>query len=83
MTDANAHENTPFGAYGEFEPGEHDNWTPEQWEEYYAEQAEQIALDEQARWEADEEYQAEYWSPVEQGMYDDDPSPYNGDYSEM
>lgn len=24
-----------------------------------------------------------YWSEVEQGMYDDDPSPYAGDYSEM
>jgi hypothetical protein len=23
------------------------------------------------------------WNPVEQGMYDDDPSPYAGDYSEM
>ena len=23
------------------------------------------------------------WSDVEQGMYDDDPSPYTGDYSEM
>lgn len=25
----------------------------------------------------------EYWSAVEQGMYDDDPNPYHGDYSEM
>jgi len=25
----------------------------------------------------------EYWNPVEQGMYDDDPSPYDGNYSEM
>jgi hypothetical protein len=24
-----------------------------------------------------------YWSEVEQGMYDDDPNPYFGDYSEM
>ena len=24
-----------------------------------------------------------YWSPVEQGYYDDDPNPYHGDYSEM
>lgn len=24
-----------------------------------------------------------YWNPVEQGMYDDDPSPYDGNYSEM
>lgn len=23
------------------------------------------------------------WDPVEQGMYDDDPNPYHGDYSEM
>lgn len=23
------------------------------------------------------------WNPVEQGMYDDDPNPYAGDYSEM
>lgn len=23
------------------------------------------------------------WNPVEQGYYDDDPSPYAGDYSEM
>lgn len=33
------------------------------------------------------EYRAEmdtdWWSPVEQGYYDDDPSPYAGDYSEM
>lgn len=24
-----------------------------------------------------------YWNDVEQGRYDDDPSPYAGDYSEM
>lgn len=29
------------------------------------------------------EMDADYWSPVEQGYYDDDPSPYSGDYSEM
>lgn len=22
------------------------------------------------------------WNPIEQGMYDDDPNPYHGDYSE-
>ena len=26
--------------------------------------------------------ETDYWSPVEQGMYDDDPNPYHGDYSE-
>ena len=25
---------------------------------------------------------ADYWSPVEQGFYDDDPNPYHGDYSD-
>ena len=29
------------------------------------------------------EMDADYWSPVEQGFYDDDPNPYFGDYSEM
>lgn len=31
-----------------------------------------------------DEYEEDFaFSAVEQGMYDDDPSPYNGDYSEM
>jgi hypothetical protein len=37
--------------------------------------------------EPDRDFEAEdygwYWNEVEQGMYDDDPSPYAGDYSEM
>ena len=35
--------------------------------------------------EADAYYYDDYdpWNPIEQGMYDDDPSPYFGDYSEM
>ena len=41
------------------------------------------AEDEQSHWEEDPEYLALYFSPVEQGYYDDDPNPYHGDYSEM
>lgn len=37
---------------------------------------------EQAHWEQDADYMALY-NPVDMGMYDDDPSPYSGDYSEM
>lgn len=47
----------------------------------------QIAEDERLAAQEDALYRAEmdtdYWSPVEQGYYDDDPSPYSGDYSEM
>jgi len=43
---------------------------------------------EDVRFDADygwlDEYAEDFgFSAVEQGMYDDDPSPYNGDYSEM
>jgi hypothetical protein len=41
-------------------------------------------IEEAREWDAYyAEQDADYWSPVEQGFYDDDPSPYNGDYSEM
>jgi hypothetical protein len=33
--------------------------------------------------EQDLEDMANYFDPIEQGMYDDDPNPYHGDYSEM
>jgi hypothetical protein len=59
----------------------------EGWNQFQAEvdmEREQAqAEDEQAHWEQDAEYAALYFSDVEQGMYDDDPSPYAGDYSEM
>jgi len=37
------------------------------------------------RWEQEcnDQIAAGAWNPVEQGMYDDDPSPYLGTYSEM
>ena len=46
--------------------------------------AEAEALLEDQQWA--EYYSAmdsDYWSGTEQGMYDDDPNPYHGDYSEM
>ena len=38
-----------------------------------------------AQWEdeSDRDHMADYYSDAELGMYDDDPSPYAGDYSEM
>lgn len=46
--------------------------------------AEWQAEDEQAHWEEDPDYLALYFpTDVEMGMYDDDPNPYHGDYSEM
>lgn len=43
------------------------------------------AEEHQAQMDRDQaEYEAgAYWSEVESGMYDDDPNPYHGDYSEM
>jgi hypothetical protein len=29
------------------------------------------------------DYAADYWNGIDQGVYDDDPNPYHGDYSEM
>ena len=52
---------------------------PHLWE--YDEDAETDKFGFEAEYRA--EMDTDYWSPVEQGMYDDDPSPYSGDYSEM
>lgn len=30
----------------------------------------------------DDDVTSGFWNPIEQGMYDDDPNPYHGDYSE-
>lgn len=88
MTNMNQH--TPDTGTLDFERGMNDGYkgfTPDEGgsEDYRAGYA---AGD--AQW-ADEveaaHYAAEaddyYYSDVEQGMYDDDPSPYAGDYSEM
>lgn len=42
-------------------------------------------LDDDPSFDSDYGWMDEYdpWNAVEQGMYDDDPSPYAGDYSEM
>jgi hypothetical protein len=64
------------------------------WDEYKAEQADwttdedaeadaQLAWEESTRMHDDFVDSMEYWNPIEQGMYDDDPNPYHGDYSEM
>lgn len=71
------HENTVSGAYGEFIPVSED--TPEVWAQQEADFREWERVEAEYRAEMD----ADYWSPVEQGYYDDDPSPYAGDYSEM
>lgn len=43
-----------------------------------------VASDEQDRVEEDTAYWEHYgFGAVEQGFYDDDPSPYDGNYSEM
>jgi len=41
----------------------------------------EIAAEDDAALDAYDSYDA-YWNDVEQGRYDDDPSPYDGNYSE-
>lgn len=33
--------------------------------------------------ETHDDHDYDPWNPIEQGVYDDDPNPYHGDYSEM
>lgn len=63
---SNTHEETIYGTYGEFEPVPADLDNDEAWAEHDA--------------EADAWFEA--YNPIEQGMYDDDPNPYHGDYSD-
>jgi len=44
------------------------------------EEALEVAYDETGHY-PDDDYDGR-WNPIEQGMYDDDPSPYSGNYSE-
>lgn len=46
-------------------------------------QWEQEKADDREQEQAADDLAYNYWSEVEQGMYDDDPNPYHGDYSEM
>jgi hypothetical protein len=41
---SNEHENTIYGSYGEFDPYGTDEWTDEDWAEYDAQVAEDMAL---------------------------------------
>lgn len=71
---------TIYGSYGEFEAVPDDvDWDAhnaefDQWAAAWAEDAANYPDDDGAY---------DPYSDVEQGMYDDDPNPYHGDYSEM
>lgn len=63
-----------------------EHWTKAEWDAYDRALAE-IAISEREAVSPDVTESAEwaeynYLNPVEQGMYDDDPSPYDGTYSE-
>lgn len=62
------HENTIYGSYGEFEPVSDDV----DWAEHDEQSREYFEM-QQAEWEAEQQM----------AFYDDDPSPYDGTYSEM
>lgn len=66
MSNAYDHENTVYGAYGEFEPVADDF----DWDAYYAD----IAAAEETS------DSLEYFNPVEQGYFDNDPDIYGGCY---
>lgn len=68
-TEANAHENTIYGSFGEFEPIAEADDTPEFWDEHNAE------FDAMMREEDEANAMADFW--------DYEPSPYDGTYSEM
>lgn len=70
--EAFAHENTPAAAFGEMEPIAEVDDTPEFWAAQSAEFAEWERVEAEYRAEMD----ADYWA-------DSDPSPYEGNYSEM
>lgn len=61
---------------GPFETEEEADLAYDEWVAELQNDAEQTAHDEWVD-------SMEYWNPIEQGMYDDDPNPYHGDYSEM
>lgn len=60
MSNAFAHENTPFGTFGEFEGYDQTaDWTDEDWQQYDAEVAQDIADFEAQTWHDFDEFYAD------------------------
>ena len=83
-----AADNTPFGSYGEFQPVPDDvDWAAHDAEAdaYFAamNSEDDLYADPQDLAAMADYFEQEAFNPVDQGFFDDDPSPYDGNYSEM
>lgn len=76
------HENTPAGGYGEFLPVPAEDDNEAAWAAHNADFDRWQAEEQEREMQADDMFW-EYLAEQQAAYYDDDPSPYDGTYSEM